>query len=51
MPLDDWKVYLRWKTINDYAPVLTKPSSKRILISTASTCRDSKRWSRAGSAA
>ncbi|MFZ3263618.1 MAG: M13 family metallopeptidase, partial [Terriglobales bacterium] len=24
IPLDDWKVYLRWKTINDYAPVLTK---------------------------
>jgi predicted metalloendopeptidase len=22
--LDDWKTYLRWKTINDYAPVLTK---------------------------
>jgi len=21
--LDDWKVYLRWKTINDYAPTLT----------------------------
>ena len=24
IPLDDWKVYLRWKTINDYAPALTK---------------------------
>ncbi len=24
IPLNDWKVYLRWKTINDYAPVLTK---------------------------
>jgi predicted metalloendopeptidase len=24
VPLDDWKVYLRWKTINDYAPLLTK---------------------------
>jgi endothelin-converting enzyme/putative endopeptidase len=23
LPLEDWKVYLRWKTINDYAPVLT----------------------------
>jgi putative endopeptidase len=23
-PLEDWKVYLRWKTINDYAPLLTK---------------------------
>jgi predicted metalloendopeptidase len=23
MPLEDWKVYLRWKTINQYAPVLT----------------------------
>jgi putative endopeptidase len=22
-PLDDWKVYLRWKIINDYAPTLT----------------------------
>jgi len=24
VPLEDWKVYLRWKTINAYAPVLTK---------------------------
>jgi putative endopeptidase len=24
VPLDDWKVYLRWKTINNYAPGLTK---------------------------
>ncbi len=24
VPLDDWKVYLRWKVINDYAPLLTK---------------------------
>ncbi|MGB8783066.1 MAG: M13 family metallopeptidase [Terriglobales bacterium] len=24
VPLDDWKVYLRWKTINTYAPGLTK---------------------------
>jgi putative endopeptidase len=24
MPLEDWKVYLRWKTINEYAPLLTK---------------------------
>ncbi|MGA7293556.1 MAG: M13 family metallopeptidase [Terriglobales bacterium] len=24
VPLEDWKVYLRWKTINDYAPTLTK---------------------------
>jgi putative endopeptidase len=23
MPLEDWKLYLRWKTINQYAPVLT----------------------------
>ena len=23
LPLEDWKIYLRWKTINDYAPVLT----------------------------
>jgi len=23
LPLDDWKVYLRWKTINAYAPLLT----------------------------
>ncbi len=23
-PLDVWKTYLRWKTINDYAPLLTK---------------------------
>ena len=22
-PLDDWKTYLRWKTINEYAPTLT----------------------------
>src|SRR5208283_2489134 len=22
-PLEDWKVYLRWKTINEYSPVLT----------------------------
>ena len=24
VPLEDWKVYLRWKAINDYAPLLTK---------------------------
>ncbi len=24
LPLSDWKTYLRWKTINDYAPLLTK---------------------------
>jgi putative endopeptidase len=24
VPLDDWKTYLRWKAINDYAPLLTK---------------------------
>jgi putative endopeptidase len=24
VPLDDWKVYLRWRTINTYAPGLTK---------------------------
>ena len=24
VPLGDWKTYLRWKTINDYAPELTK---------------------------
>ncbi len=24
VPLEDWKVYLRWKTINEYAPLLTK---------------------------
>jgi len=24
VPLDDWKVYMRWKTINDYAPLLTQ---------------------------
>jgi putative endopeptidase len=24
VPLPDWKVYLRWKTINNYAPALTK---------------------------
>jgi len=24
VPLDDWKVYLRWKTIDEYAPALTK---------------------------
>ncbi len=24
VPLEDWKVYLRWKTINQYAPVLTR---------------------------
>jgi putative endopeptidase len=24
VPLDDWKVYLRWKTISTYAPGLTK---------------------------
>jgi putative endopeptidase len=24
LPLADWKVYLRWKTVNDYAPLLTK---------------------------
>jgi putative endopeptidase len=23
VPLEDWKVYLRWKTINQYAPLLT----------------------------
>ena len=23
LPLDDWKVYLRWKTINEYGPLLT----------------------------
>jgi putative endopeptidase len=23
LPLEDWKVYLRWKTINSYAPLLT----------------------------
>src|SRR5271156_5580645 len=23
VPLDNWKVYLRWKAINDYAPLLT----------------------------
>ncbi len=23
VPLEDWKVYLRWKTINDYAPTLS----------------------------
>ena len=23
LPLEDWKVYLRWKTINAYAPLLT----------------------------
>jgi putative endopeptidase len=23
VPLEDWKVYLRWKTVNDYAPTLT----------------------------
>jgi putative endopeptidase len=23
VPLDDWKVYLRWKTINQYTPLLT----------------------------
>ena len=23
VPLEDWKVYLRWKTINEYAPLLT----------------------------
>ncbi len=22
-PLEDWKIYLRWKTINEYAPLLT----------------------------
>ncbi len=25
MPLADWKTYLRWRTINDYAPTLSKP--------------------------
>ena len=24
VPLDDWKTYLRWRTINDYAPTLSK---------------------------
>src|SRR3984957_1818542 len=24
VPIDDWKTYLRWKTINNYAPQLTK---------------------------
>ena len=24
VPLEDWKIYLRWKTINEYAPLLTK---------------------------
>jgi predicted metalloendopeptidase len=24
VPLDDWRVYLRWKTMNDYAPLLTR---------------------------
>ena len=24
VPLDEWRVYLRWKIINDYAPLLTK---------------------------
>ncbi len=24
VPLEDWKVYLRWKTIDDYAPLLSK---------------------------
>ncbi len=24
VPLDDWKAYLRWRTINDYAPTLSK---------------------------
>jgi len=24
LPLDDWKTYLRWKTINDFAPTLTR---------------------------
>jgi endothelin-converting enzyme/putative endopeptidase len=24
VPLEDWKVYLRWKTVNDYAPALTR---------------------------
>ena len=24
-PLDDWKTYLRWRTLNTYAPTLSKP--------------------------
>jgi predicted metalloendopeptidase len=24
VPLEDWKIYLRWRTINDYAPFLSK---------------------------
>ncbi|MGB8886392.1 MAG: M13 family metallopeptidase [Candidatus Korobacteraceae bacterium] len=24
VPLDDWKVYLRWRTLDDYAPTLSK---------------------------
>ena len=24
VPLEDWKVYLRWQTINEYAPALTR---------------------------
>ena len=24
VPLGDWKIYLRWRTINEYAPALTK---------------------------
>ncbi len=50
--LDDWKTYLRWRTLDSYAPLLTQGVRRtRTSNSTGSTWRDRRRSSRAGSAA
>ena len=50
--LDDWKTYLRWRTIDNYAPVLIEGVRRRgFPVQRQPTCQGRKKLSRAGSAA
>ncbi len=50
--LDDWKTYLRWRALDEYAPDADqRHSSRRTSSSTINTCRARRRLSRAGSVA
>jgi len=50
-PLADWKTYLRWKAIHEYAPLLTKAFVEEDFNFNGKYMSARRRWSRAGSAA
>ena len=49
VPLEEWKTYLRWHTVDSMAPYLSRASRRRASTSTAECSAGSRRCSRAGS--